>query len=574
MSNTLIVREEQTLIEQNLEGSIVYQTLYLNKDFDITDEFLSEVVNDIINSRQYTNIFIPLCFGPILSDFNGLRLATHIRCTPGINQNKNIYIFSFVDVNLLLDNECFDILKTKGVKLIKYNFDKIQALVYNKDIELELIDLPNEIKKKLNFKVPANYEDNHGIANEWAIYRWAQLIGANDKGIEKIIDIQNSNLYFKYLKTIYPICHLDRLESEKLKINFEGQANILYIDDEAEKGWKEIFETIFLDKNKNIDFSYLDNELNEKAKDEICELALQTIKDEDIDLVILDFRLHKDDFENISIKEVTGYQILKKIKEYNKGIQVIIFSATNKIWNLQLLQNTGADGFIVKESPENSVNAQFTKQSIENFIYAINKCLNSIFLKDFYTKLEILKGELIPRKKYEKTSEPLPKEFVDETLKWLEISNNLLSKDSTQTGLTASFLFYFSIIENMANRVIDVENPILIGVENGQNKYNFQFRLKKQFLSNFIEEPFKSGIYRKTNGKLKSSRNMPWIFKILNTIDFISDEKITEKELNSIIKKRNDIIHANATTGNIIDIDKKMIISLYNYIFIGLKSIK
>jgi len=84
MNNSLIIREEQTLIEQNLEGSIDYQTLYLNADFDISDTFLSEVVKDIVNSKEYKNIFIPLCFGPIMSDFNGLRLTTHIRCTPGI----------------------------------------------------------------------------------------------------------------------------------------------------------------------------------------------------------------------------------------------------------------------------------------------------------------------------------------------------------------------------------------------------------------------------------------------------------------------------------------------------------
>ena len=73
MNNTLILREEQTLIEQNLKGCIDYKTLYLNEDFDISDTFLSEVVQDIINSKEYKNIFIPLCFGPIMSDFNGLR---------------------------------------------------------------------------------------------------------------------------------------------------------------------------------------------------------------------------------------------------------------------------------------------------------------------------------------------------------------------------------------------------------------------------------------------------------------------------------------------------------------------
>jgi hypothetical protein len=153
MNNSLIVREEQTLIEQNLKGCIDYKTLYLNEDFEISDTFLSEVVKDIVNSKEYINIFIPLCFGPIMSDFNGLRLASHIRCTTGINQNKNIFIFSFVEINLLLNHECFDILKTKGVDLIQYNFHKIQSLVSINNTELAIEELPIEIQK-LNLKIP------------------------------------------------------------------------------------------------------------------------------------------------------------------------------------------------------------------------------------------------------------------------------------------------------------------------------------------------------------------------------------------------------------------------------------
>ena len=442
MNNSLVLREEQTLIEKNFTGFIDYETLYLNEDYEITDTFLNEVVENLIASKEYNNIFIPLCFGPIMSDFNGLRLATHIRCTPGINQNKNIYIFSFVDISYLINHECFDILKTKGVKLIKYSFHTIQTLIDNNFASLAFNEIPNEVKK-INLQIPANYEDNHSIANEWAIYRWSQTIDANydDYGIKNIIDIQNNNLYFKYLKTIFPISHLDKLDSENLKINFEGQTNILYIDDEADKGWREIFETIFLDKNKNIDFSCLDNELNEKTKDEICDLALQTIKDDNIDLVILDFRLHKDDFENNTIEEVTGYKILKKIKEYNKGIQVIIFSATNKIWNLQALQAIGADGFIIKESPENSIDPEFTKQSIRNFIDQLNNSFNLIFLRKLVIKCNKVLNGL--------NNDEVLHKLIES---YFEISINLLIQiNDDKRFFNFAYLQLFQIIESLVS---------------------------------------------------------------------------------------------------------------------------
>ena len=568
MNNSLVLREEQTLIEKSFTGSIDYKTLYLNEDYEITDTFLNEVVEDIITTKEYNNIFIPLCFGPIMSDFNGLRLATHIRCTQGINQNKNIYIFSFVDISYLINHECFDILKTKGVMLIKYNFHTIQSIIDNNFTVLELSEIPSEIKK-INLKIPANYEDNHSVANEWAIYRWSQAIDANDKGIEKITDIQNNNLYFKYLKSIYPIRHLDRLAIEKLKINFEGQSNVLYIDDEAEKGWKEIFETIFLDKNKNIDFLYLDNELNDKSKEEICELALQTIIDEDIDLVILDFRLHKEDFENKIIEEITGYKILKKIKEHNKGIQVIVFSATNKIWNLQALQEAGANGFIIKESPENSLDYSFTEQSIRSFISTTEECLRRVFLKNFYSNLDTLKKELIPRKNYAKSNNPLPKEFVDETLKWYELSLNFLNLKTEEEQLISAFLIYFTIIENISNRVIEIENPI-----KEVEFYKFQFRKNFQRLNNYIEDSDNPGFYRKTNTKYKSSkRSLRWDIKIYNTIDFISDDNLSLESINDLVKKRNDIIHSNSTFGKAIEIKKDDILLLNRIIYEGLLNV-
>src|SRR5690606_28010678 len=176
-----------------------------------------------------------------------------------------------------------------------------------------------------------------------------------------------NELYFKYLKTIYPINTSDVLTEDKLKLEYKGDPTILYIDDEANKGWREIFEKIMFDVN-DIDFLNLDEEFNEKSKKEIVDISLYTIKKENADIVILDFRLHKDDFLQISIEDITGYKILKEIKQYNKGIQVIIFSATNKIWNLQALQKAGADGFIIKESPETSLIDGYTFQSLENML--------------------------------------------------------------------------------------------------------------------------------------------------------------------------------------------------------------
>lgn len=540
--------------------------IFIDYDKSI-DEVLTNIINENLVIEEYTNIILPACFGKVLADYLGLRFATHIRCTPGTNQYKNIFLYSFNGIKDYFSNENFNILKSKGVFLIDYDVNTIISKTFEEKNYLSKENLINEIKK-LDIQIPLNYEDNHSIANEWAIYRWSQTIDAKDENIEKIIELQNSNLYFKYLKTIHPIKQIDKFNTEQFEINHEGNPKILYIDDEAEKGWYEIFCEILYEKNK-FDFTYLDDEFNEKTQDEIIDLSIKKVIDENIDLVILDFRLHKEDFENKNIKEITGYQILKKIKEYNKGIQVIIFSATNKIWNLQALQEAGANGFIIKESPENSLDSNFTKQSIENFVSTINASLNRIFLKDFYHKLEILKIKLIPRKNYKKSDKPLPKEFVDETLKWYELSLNFLNSNINEEQLISTFLIYFTIIENMSNRVIEIENPIKEG-----DFYKYQFRKNLQRLNNYIEDNDNLGFYRKTNSKYKSpKRNLRWDIKIYNTIDFISDNKLSIESINNLVKKRNDIIHSNSTLGSIIKIQKEDILFLNKIIHDGLLNV-
>lgn len=66
----------------------IQEKLWLSK---VTDEDLDSYIREWFCESEYDALYIPLCFGKILSDYNGLRLATHIRCTKSINQNKPIY---------------------------------------------------------------------------------------------------------------------------------------------------------------------------------------------------------------------------------------------------------------------------------------------------------------------------------------------------------------------------------------------------------------------------------------------------------------------------------------------------
>lgn len=387
----------QTEGKQNIPVRIknsVKEKIFISDDFkgQVSDAFLIKIIKDYLLENNYENIFIPLCFGPTLSDFNGLRLATFIRCVKSINQLSNIFIYSFVETDYFYNHECFNILKTKNVRLIGYTKESFEKSLEQETNPVTISELPKEVAK-LKLDMPKNYNDNHTISNEWAIYSWSHAIGVSDKDIKKVVSKVENQLYFKYLQTIYPISEIPKIEKNQIEKGNLSDAKILYIDDEADKGWNRVLWEVL--KNNHVeDFIVLGDELTGLTKNGIIELALNKIREQDSDIVILDFRLHESDF-SAEISEVTGLKILKKIKgEINPGIQVIIFSATNKVWNLQKLLEEGADGFIIKESPENNIDKHFTIEVIQNFIEEVRTTKEKIFLKSFFLKLDNINSNI------------------------------------------------------------------------------------------------------------------------------------------------------------------------------------
>lgn len=419
------------------------------------DEEITKKIIEWFSEKEVDFIFIPLCFGPVLSDFNGLRLATHLRTTDSRNQNKNIFIYGFVDLSDLINHECFDILKTKNVFLIDYSKE---AFVKALDFEMEELsenELIAEIKK-IKLDVPQDIGDSHSIANRWAIYRWAKTLNASDHSIKKIERRIDSNLYFKYLKTIYPITSSQKIQEEDLKIISEEGKRILYIDDEADIGWYENFCTILYDANK-IDFDYLGDDLKGKTRQEIIELASNKAKE--YDLVILDFRLHPKDFKEKDLTKISGYQILQKIKDFNKGIQVLIFSATNKIWNYEFLMESGADGFILKEGIENSNDSMYSIQSIKNLVKQVEESLKMSFLIKILEKINVIKKNL--NTLFEKNQDK-----INELNTFLDIGYDLLNKTrDDKKYFSYAYIQFFQIIESFSS------NDFFIKSDNTNNLF-------------------------------------------------------------------------------------------------------
>ncbi|MEN9548972.1 MAG: hypothetical protein RIR12_1563 [Bacteroidota bacterium] len=418
----------------------------LSSDNDVN---IDELINTILKANQYDKIFIPLCFGTSLSDFNGLKLAVHIRCTNTINRCKPIYIYSFVKIDELINHEYFNILKQKNIQIIDYSVKAFEDVIKSDFEPLELAELPEEMSK-LKLDVPNSYEDSHSIANEWAVYRWSKAIDAANNAIQKIIEKVNTQLYFKYLTTIYPTSKMPTISEEELQIKKQGEPKILYVDDEAEKGWYEILCRILGDINKIENLDYLGDQIKLVSQQEIINKTISKVIKDDIDLVILDFRLHPNDFVTEDMMNVTGLKILEGLKKINPGIQVIIFTASNKVWNLLELQDTGADGFVLKESPDLTPNSSYTCDSIVSFCRQMEFCFSNTYLKEVWKVLEEI------RKLF--SANPLTRYYPNDlrTLRGIQYQNLLLLEldsmynilnSENENRLSYAMLIQFKIVE-------------------------------------------------------------------------------------------------------------------------------
>ncbi|KQT23748.1 hypothetical protein ASG22_06835 [Chryseobacterium sp. Leaf405] len=507
-------------------------------------------------------IFIPTIFDPENSmSYGGVDFAIRWylhAVSLDIPLNFKIILLGIEEKSSFYQNCDYSyFLRCPNVYYSQNNFHDIESIIsenqvknFDRNEALEKIDL-------INIKPPTSYKSHHSISNEWSILRWSKVLNVTadlDNELKKNSNNINKSLFYKYLSVKYPISPIKTLTKKV----FNSDATVLLIDDEIEKGWRTIFQDICKDLNFNSlgeDFKKIND------RDQIVEVAFDKAKD--VDVVILDLRLHDCDFDETDPKKLTGYKLLKKIKEYNKGIQVIIFSASNKIWNLQELQDVGIDGFILKESPENSVDEKFTGRLIENIYKTIDICLQYSFLKKYFEKYNFLKEQLEPRKKFKKHSSPLPKEFVDEYLKWLEFGILNILKYKSNTGNVMSFSIFFSVLENISNRIIDIDNPEAVR----KGEYRFKFRKNHKFLQEY-SSPF--DIYILTGNDLISKRTISWTQKIINTLAELS---CSLTNISDMIRKRNDIIHSNTTTGNSINITKKDLQNIFDIVTKNIENI-
>lgn len=321
-----------------------------------------------------------------------LDLSMHTRLSLdvlGLNALSPIVFISELTMDALLKlNQNSQIFLTSNVYLAPAS--KLMECHSNVS-RMRLEDYQSNFLNRITISPPlSSLNERHGLANQWGagvVYRL--LNGKRYEGTEcpELVKKQK-DLYFKYILA----CSVDDIQAlaipekrvnldDPLPIMSKGR-KILLIDDMADAGWSLVIRQFF--QGAEVDViaeSVLDFE-------DFSPSARQMIDYGDYDLYLLDLRLGGDKEEDIyDTSSFSGMKVLKRIKNENRGRQVIMFTASNKAWNFKRLLdvNAGANGYYIKESPSFKFSESFSKKSLMSFREEAVNCFNRDYLKDLYT---------------------------------------------------------------------------------------------------------------------------------------------------------------------------------------------
>lgn len=410
-------------------------------DRDDYDTFLDRTLHssDLV---EYDLIVLPLSLSSINPlEYTGIRCAAHIRLDKRYNNTRTPILFlgpdsideilSLSEIGSLLLSPCVFLSNANTVEL--FNNWLMQTLpVINRLSDTDYQRFLN----RFEVTPPANYaDDHHSIANLWGAIILSRRITRDPIPHTNADNEALRSLFFKYVLAKQDITedinNTNRNETDSLAIG----KRFLLIDDEANKGWAFALSHYLHGASK---FDVISEKVSKY--DELPESNRTQIENGDYDVIFLDLRLNGPDEEcNIDPELFSGMDVLHRIKEINQGTQVIMFTASNKAWNLKALLDAGADGYYIKQSPD-----YYTDKSADNNFLSLKEtiryCLTRTFLKTVYQRISNL---------YEVCENAIDEEFYTPIEKYLDQSFILLSTAGNNTQYKYAFLSLFGALEEV-----------------------------------------------------------------------------------------------------------------------------
>ena len=503
--NKLLIHNGNIVYKEVFESSIEFPSL-INIDDNISRNIISE-----IKSSDCEIIFVKDNLSTNYLELYGLKVAYHIRLSEELGDKRFLPIVIISDLDSYILNRVEPIsriLFTKNIFLSQNNKEAIK-LYDNYDLKpLHANEYKAEFLDKVQVEQPKDYLTHHSIANEWAMHRWSEYLEVITDDVKAINKKISSMLYFKYLKAKFPI---KKSQFKKHQREITEAGKILYIDDEWAKGWGNILKSL------HSDLHVVEEKYKDKTREEIIEFVLKRVNKVNPDLVILDMRLHEDDFkEDTHLDEFTGMQIFQKIKEINEGIQFIIFTASKNAKLLEELQSydTNILSYIQKEHPDD--NNATTQGNINTLTEKINKGLKRKYLKDIWN----IQKNII-------SIENIDTDVSFEVKSVFEILNSDIKK-SLIFAMISIFkpLEFFKNSHEYNNMVILIINNELISID------------EEEFITNYERYNFRQRSH--ANNYARSIKNKVWSL-LFHTYNY-RDKKVFEN-IEQLTKVRNKAMH-------------------------------
>lgn len=456
----------------NTEALFPVKNQYL---FDIAydknaDEYIDDILNGDLGERlKYTDIvYIKLSLSSNYLEYLGLRLIYHIRLTKSLGDSCKLPIVLIADESMQflgLTAEEPSVLFTKGVYLIRESYDDyIKSIENFEKNRIKPLDNHSDFVDEIRISPPSNYDSHHSIANEWALVRYFGML-KRDTQHEKYNSLKKKIEGLDYIKTL----HFKYTESQTHRQKFGKKhlytpviddvknQTIGVIEDELNKGWFEYYDYLFELSGANL--LAFDTFNKEETKEELvdrlkswCDIKMEG--EDPVDIFIVDIRLHDEDFFEKDFDQLSGVNIIKYIKAKNPGTQIVVHTASNKVWNFQNVLEYGVSSYCIKESPENFNTRAETKLSINLFCKELSLATSKSYLAKLFRRVKNIKANHI-FKTDDSKEEFNQKVFSKNGL--LDQIFNLLIISDEEAILNQSLLLCFQILEMYCGCVGDFQ---------------------------------------------------------------------------------------------------------------------
>jgi len=541
MEGAYILSDFKPFIKGIIEKLKIKENNILSLQTFESENQIHDWTTQLFNENDIEKLIIPVSI-PSDSPINteGLKIVMHIRLNYELSINQRlipIILLSDFNAEVILRKNNFDsdnnpqnLLFTKGVYLSTFDTEDIKNTTEVAEPCLPK-DYYTQVLNKLKILQKAS-TGKHSITNAWGCFKLAQVAGLR----EEIFSHNAISFYLKTLYAKYLVCYNDTFKQDvfiDLKPIKCGKKKILFIDDQADEGWAVLMKSIF--KSAGSDFVSIDSAKYKNKETKLfhdfdgfyseCQSHIGKVWD----LIIIDLRLNPEqedvDNEMISPTEFSGYKLIDEFLKKNEGYQIIISTASNKIWNINTALERGVSSYYVKESPEFNYSIGETKKHYKDFKSNVQKCFDKSYLRNIYEDIQHLTEKL------DELNPNYSSSFLEQIKKQLKLAYSLLYDANSNEKFAYSFVSLYLVIEVINNEFLSKIDGDKWEILDGGNVLDWKWDAN-------------SNMYSNTNTEVVGYKPPEWQkFAGLYYQEWNKSDHEFIQDLYHLITKRNGFVH-------------------------------